>query len=105
MAVGGWVYPLKVAAAVGIVERHAVLVEIDAAQMVVTRQTGTTNGQSGAAAPFGLGKNASSEIEHVLDGGGGRVAPLAAGDQAGRRRNLGQAAALPGRRGRRAALN
>ena len=72
--VGGGIDFLEIAIAVGGVDRDPVHVELDATQMEVARQAGTTNRQPGVIAPFGLRKHARDVIQHILDGvGHGRV--------------------------------
>src|SRR5690606_24286990 len=56
---------LEIGAAVGGIERHAVLIQLHAAQMKIARKSGTANRQAGVLAPFRLRENAGRVVEHV----------------------------------------
>ena len=69
VAVGGRIDLLEVAEAVGGVDRDAVHVELQPAQMEVAREPGPADGEARVVAPLGLRKHARHVVERVLDGG------------------------------------
>ena len=92
--VGGGIDLLEIAIAIGGVDRDAVHVELDAAQMEVARQAGAADREPGIVAPFGLREHARNIVEDILDGvGDGRI-PVGLGgndgDAAGRLLNVAQ---------------
>jgi hypothetical protein len=94
VAVGGRVDLLEIAVAVGGVDRDAVHVELDGAQVEVARQPRAADREARILAPLRLHEHAGNIVERVLEGHRGRRALVGRIrhdlDRAGRARDLGR---------------